>query len=64
MGQFYKLEPMPCKVIGWETLEVENIIREAKSRLAYFSIYLAIPNMKLDTISSFMLIVISLLDIV
>ena len=45
MGQFYKLEPMPCKVIGWETLEVENIIREAKSRLAYFSIYLAIPNM-------------------
>ena len=25
---------MPCKVIGWETLEVENTICEAKSRLA------------------------------
>ena len=23
-------ESMPCKLIGWETLEVENIICEAK----------------------------------
>ena len=29
-----KLESMPCKLIGWEIVEVENIICEAKSRIA------------------------------
>ena len=25
-----KLKPMPCKLIGWETLKVKNIICEIK----------------------------------
>ena len=32
----YKLDSMPCKLICWETLEVEYIIDEIK--------YLGLPN--------------------
>ena len=54
---------MPYEWIGWKTLEVENIFVKILG-LPNQSVYMTISNSYLDSISSFMLIVIGLPNIV
>ena len=61
----YKWESMACKLKCFEKFWKWNtLFVRLNARFAKLSAYLAIPNLYLDTISSFILIEIGLLDII